>query len=501
MARWMTGSIAVRTSIRLVDGELRRVQHMPAHRCVLRADRDGQISEQEMRIGLSHMVVRCPNSRCCYRTRGDCLATAGATNAAATPVSFCSFRQRFLLLPSDNLWEEYWLAAGHPGCCDVGQPIRFADPQRKRGASPWGHLLAGAMAGATSRTATAPLETLRIMAMTGALPPVAAGARGGGLAAAAGALVRSHGWGALYRGNMANVVRSAPQKGLDFLAFDVFKSALAARPAAGAATVQTASISSTTGRGVRRGGGGGAAVQPGTAATLAAAGLAGAVSNAVLYPLEVVRTRLSTDSSGAYRGVGQAFNVIRRTEGVSALYRCDTLRSLRAPRWQQAYHRLTPSGGCRGLVPSVAAILPEAAITYGLFDILKRSFTRWSGREEAGVLPSLSAGVLAAFMGQVVAYPLETVSRRMQARSHPPPFCCSDGMSASCCRARGDACTRADRKGRWPEQHVCSGGGDCARRRPAGAVPWSACRLRARGAHGGGVVRHVRVCEAAVHAH
>jgi hypothetical protein len=71
---------------------------------------------------------------------------------------------------------------------------------------------------------------------------------------------------------------------------------------------------------------------------------------------------------------------------------------------------------CRGLVPSVVAILPEAAITYGLFDLLKRNITRWSGRTEAGVVPSLTAGALAAFMGQVVAYPFETVSRRMQVR-------------------------------------------------------------------------------------
>jgi hypothetical protein len=62
----------------------------------------------------------------------------------------------------------------------------------------------------------------------------------------------------------------------------------------------------------------------------------------------------------------------------------------------------------------VAAILPEAAITYGLFDLLKRGFAKASGQKEAGVAPSLAAGVLAAFAGQTVAYPLETVSRRMQ---------------------------------------------------------------------------------------
>ncbi len=36
--------------------------------------------------------------------------------------------------------------------------------------SAWRQLLSGAAAGATSRTATAPLETVRLQAMTGALP-------------------------------------------------------------------------------------------------------------------------------------------------------------------------------------------------------------------------------------------------------------------------------------------------------------------------------------------
>ena len=69
-------------------------------------------------------------------------------------------------------------------------------------------------------------------------------------------------------------------------------------------------------------------------------------------------------------------------------------------------------------MPSVAAILPEAAITYGLFDLLKRGVAKWSGAERPSVPVSLSCGVLAAFTGQVVAYPLETISRRMQVSSH-----------------------------------------------------------------------------------
>ena len=143
------------------------------------------------------------------------------------------------------------------------------------------------------------------MAMTGAMAPAKSA---GHLVAAASDVARAHGWRALYRGNLANVARSAPQKALDFFAFDAFKSALAPPRGGGAAAAGRPPSA--------------AAAQPGTAATLAAAGMAGAVSNMVLYPLEVVRTRLSTDTLGIYKGVGHAFRAIWAAEGPRAMYRC-----------------------------------------------------------------------------------------------------------------------------------------------------------------------------------
>jgi solute carrier family 25 (mitochondrial phosphate transporter), member 23/24/25/41 len=126
------------------------------------------------------------------------------------------------------------------------------------------------------------MQTLRIMAMTGTLDkcaPKGVTSGAGRMMGAASDLVRRHGWAALYKGNRANVFRSAPQKALDFFAFDMFKNTLSGqRP------------TSSTGRT-----GSGGKQQPGTATTLVAAGLAGAVSSTVLYPLEVVRSvRVST---------------------------------------------------------------------------------------------------------------------------------------------------------------------------------------------------------------
>ncbi|EIE21007.1 mitochondrial carrier [Coccomyxa subellipsoidea C-169] len=266
-------------------------------------------------------------------------------------MSFSDFRQLFLLLPQTDMLVDYWLRAACPGACDIGGGVVMHDGNASARGSPWGHLMAGAAAGALSRTAVAPLETLRLQAMVGQ-------SKAPNLMAAARGIVASSGVAGLYRGNLVNVLRSAPQKSLDFFAFDMFKGLLRAKGARTPLPV------------------------------FAAAGMAGAASSALLYPLEVVRSRITCDTLGLYGGTGHTLRRIVREEGFGALY--------------------------RGIGPSVAAIIPEAAITYGLFDTLKRGYARVGGRGEAGVLPSISFGVVSAFVGQLVAFPLETVSRRMQ---------------------------------------------------------------------------------------
>jgi solute carrier family 25 phosphate transporter 23/24/25/41 len=145
-----------------------------------------------------------------------------------------------------------------------------------------------------------------------------------------------------------------------------------------------------------------------------AGGLAGMTSTTLLFPLDNLTTRLATNGSvGAatlngvpIRGVGgivRGLRVIAKTEGVGALY--------------------------RGLGPATLGIFPEAAITYGCYDLLKEAYVRVvmnggqsssergsigrSGGGDPGMLPSLCCGILAALTGQAVAFPAEVISRRM----------------------------------------------------------------------------------------
>ena len=92
----------------------------------------------------------------------------------------------------------------------------------------------------------------------------------------------------------------------------------------------------------------------GPASVLPAAALAGVTSTTILHPLEVVRSRITCDRAGRYSaGVAAALGGIVRQEGPVALY--------------------------GGLGSSLAAIIPEAAITYG------------RGPEQLDVIPSMTS--------------------------------------------------------------------------------------------------------------
>ncbi|CAG9467870.1 unnamed protein product [Pedinophyceae sp. YPF-701] len=329
------------------------------------ADRDGRLSPQQARVGLGSVVFTCPDTGCSFHPRRNCKALRAALDRAGPSIDMEGFRTLFLSIPLAQMDCSLYLSLGDSSHCDTGGCLvrghahKVSEARVSKAASPWGHLVAGAAAGAVSRTLTAPLETIRLMSMTGSV------VAGRTLAAQVRHVVGASGVRGLFSGNGANVMRTAPQKALDFFVFDAALRALV------------------------RAGGRSETAAPNTAQILGAAAAAGAASHTVLYPLEVIRTRLTCGDAALRAGgiAGVARDIVAR-EGVSGLY--------------------------RGLGPSVLAIIPEAAITYGLYDLLKRYHTQQTGSVDVPVSRSIAFGVASAFAGQLVAYPLELVARRMQ---------------------------------------------------------------------------------------
>jgi solute carrier family 25 phosphate transporter 23/24/25/41 len=93
----------------------------------------------------------------------------------------------------------------------------------KSGISPWVTLIAGGIAGACSRTATAPLDRLKVImqANTAEEMSIAGGFRG---------IYREGGIKAFFRGNGTNVVKIIPETAIKFLMYDTIKAKVCKNP-------------------------------------------------------------------------------------------------------------------------------------------------------------------------------------------------------------------------------------------------------------------------------
>ncbi|XP_054788788.1 adenine nucleotide transporter BT1, chloroplastic/mitochondrial-like isoform X2 [Prosopis cineraria] len=144
--------------------------------------------------------------------------------------------------------------------------IKVRNPSLRR-------LISGAVAGAVSRTAVAPLETIRTHLMVGS--------SGHSSTEVFSNIMKTDGWKGLFRGNLVNVIRVAPSKAIELFVYDTVNKNLSPKP--------------------------GEQPKLPVSASLVAGACAGVSSTICTYPLELVKTRLTIQ--------------IIRDEGPAELYR------------------------------------------------------------------------------------------------------------------------------------------------------------------------------------
>uniref|UniRef100_A0A7N0VIY4 Uncharacterized protein n=1 Tax=Kalanchoe fedtschenkoi TaxID=63787 RepID=A0A7N0VIY4_KALFE len=214
-------------------------------------------------------------------------------------------------------------------------------------------LVSGAIAGAVSRTAVAPLETVRTHLMVGS--------SGNSSAQVFNDIMKNEGWKGLFRGNFVNVIRVAPSKAIELFAYDTVNRFL----------------STQTGE------------QPKILipASLVAGACAGVSSTLTTYPLELVKTRL-TIQRDVYNGVFDAFVKILQEGGPAELY--------------------------RGLTPSVIGVIPYAATNYFAYDTLRRAYKKIFKTDRIGNIETLLIGSAAGTISSSATFPLEVARKHMQ---------------------------------------------------------------------------------------
>jgi len=234
--------------------------------------------------------------------------------------------------------------------------------------------LMGGVSAAVSKTAAAPIERVKLliqnqdeMLKTGRLASPYKG-----IGDCFSRVIAEEGFGSLWRGNLANVLRYFPTQALNFAFKDQFKRMFGYNPK----------------------------VDPYWKCfmgNIASGGAAGAASLTLVYSLDYARTRLANDNKSAKKGGGE-----RQFNGLLDVYK-KTLASDGI------------AGLYRGFNISCVGIIVYRGLYFGLYDSLKPIVL--TGNMKDSFVGSFFLGWAITIGAGLASYPLDTVRRRMMMTS------------------------------------------------------------------------------------
>ncbi|KAM6573076.1 hypothetical protein CsatA_017156 [Cannabis sativa] len=275
-------------------------------------------------------------------------------------ITFEEWRDFLLLYPHEATIENIYHHWERVCLVDIGEHTVIPEGISKH-VHATRYLVAGAVAGATSRTATAPLDRLKVV-----LQVQTTQAR---IMPAINEIWKNGKFLGFFRGNGLNVLKVAPESAIKFYTYETIKGIIA-----------------------KAHGGEEDKAQLSTVDRLFAGGVAGAVAQTAIYPMDLVKTRLQTF-------VGEAGKVPRLT----------TLsRDIWVHEGTRAFYR--------GLVPSLLGIIPYAGIDLAAYEKFKDMSKKYIVEDEPGPFIQLGCGTLSGALGATCVYPLQVVRTRMQAQ-------------------------------------------------------------------------------------
>jgi solute carrier family 25 (adenine nucleotide translocator) protein 4/5/6/31 len=236
--------------------------------------------------------------------------------------------------------------------------------------------LAGGVSGAVSKTLTAPIERVKLVIQTqDANPKIISGEiqRYNGIGDCFKRIASEQGVGAFWRGNGTNIIRYFPTQAFNLAFKDTIKAMF---PKYNSKTDFWKFF----------------AVQ------LASGGAAGAASLTIVYPLDYARTRLASDVGGGKKQFEGLADCLKKTansaQGPLALY--------------------------NGFGPSVAGIIAYRGAQFGLNDTIMAFNPYAKDFTMIGIVSKFITAQIAVTASGLVAYPFDTVRRRLQMESERP---------------------------------------------------------------------------------
>ncbi|XP_023131013.2 calcium-binding mitochondrial carrier protein SCaMC-1-like isoform X3 [Amphiprion ocellaris] len=246
---------------------------------------------------------------------------------------------------------------------DIGEqltvPDEFTEEEKKSGYV-WRQLMAGALAGSVSRTGTAPLDRIKVFRQVHGSTDFK-----GNVLNSFQYMLKEGGLQSMWRGNGINVLKIAPETAIKFTAYEQIKSMMRGGSETRSLRVHERFV---------------------------AGSLAGAMAQTAIYPMEVLKTRLTLRKTGQYSGIADCAKQILQREGVAAFY--------------------------KGYVPNLLSIVPYAGIDLAVYETLKFAWlNRNIGLADPGVMVLVGCGAVSSTCGQLASYPLALIRTRMQAQA------------------------------------------------------------------------------------
>jgi len=230
-------------------------------------------------------------------------------------------------------------------------------------------LASGGTAAAISKTAVAPIERVKLLLQVqDASKSIAVDKRYKGIIDVLVRVPKEQGFWALWRGNLANVIRYFPTQALNFAFKDTYKKLF------------------LEGYDKKKD------FWKFFAGNLASGGAAGATSLCFVYPLDFARTRLAADvgrgSSREFKGLADCLIKIVKSDGPIGLY--------------------------RGFFVSVQGIIIYRAAYFGMFDTAKMVI---AGDGKLNFFAAWGIAQVVTVGSGILSYPWDTIRRRMMMQS------------------------------------------------------------------------------------
>ncbi len=173
-------------------------------------------------------------------------------------------------------------------------------------------------------------------------------------------------WKSLWRGNMVNVLKTAPENAIKMATYEKLKHLINRQHPSKELSINDKFICGS---------------------------FAGLIATGALYPLKTVKTIMNLGQTGEFKSIADCINQTFMKHGMRAFY--------------------------RGLMANSVAIMPSAGIDLAAYESLKKYYSRYTNKKEPTVCEKIIIGNISSSFGSFFVYPLLFARTRLQSNRNP----------------------------------------------------------------------------------